>query len=749
MRRNPCPIGALFVASTLCSVAYGSVVWSYNGGTPAALPVSTLSVSGTGNTLRIYSTTGSEAIPAISLAGSVASGGDLCIIIASSTTPCSGGTPVVGGTTFAGLSFQSGSEDLRDASNLRLIVSGDATGATTVGRVSEFRPLGSIQSGASISATAADAGATRAIGVIQPDGAILGSISATNGSIGEVRSTSSVIGPSPGSSGPTISAAVDIGTIEAEVINATITASGVLNTINATVGGVHGSVTVGTIEGLSETVPDARAIAVSDSDDSTARIEATTITGSIEVHSLDNAGDTAGIFADEMNGWITVEGHVDTIDVDTLFPDYDLSTENPPLNKMEVGSIGHLKAEVAGVPEIGVENALPDLRADAIDHVEVGTLHLGLRGLTGATCAVGVMECDDVISPITNEFDEGETITIALQDVERFDIGNDLIDTTLLIDDDGSGDAPQVRIGGSLRVSEVVETLPYVSFTGTADLRANMIINAANNEPQEWAFWEEWVLPNGGIPSPIVLTPEYADLPDAFGGGAVGVVPFVVHEAQSDFLNEDGGDILISQFNHDCTTRPVAVEFYGPIAIPNGAVPPVYFELQVDTAWDPLERFAQFSVDEGNPRRLLISAMPPYKFPFGTYRVRTKTGSDGLMCDQLFVSDVNVGDFEYEVTLLSDCDVDCDEDLGTCENYGSFCDSIDFNLDSLFPDTLDFDDMLSVFGGGVCDGQGPTDPPCNTDIDFNNDGLFPDTDDLNIYLRVYSGGPCYCPRGCP
>ncbi len=64
------------------------------------------------------------------------------------------------------------------------------------------------------------------------------------------------------------------------------------------------------------------------------------------------------------------------------------------------------------------------------------------------------------------------------------------------------------------------------------------------------------------------------------------------------------------------------------------------------------------------------------------------------------------------------------------------CDDIDFNNDGLFPDTADFDDLLSVFSGGEC-----SLPACG-DIDFNNDGLFPDTADIDSYLSVFSGGPC-------
>jgi hypothetical protein len=68
---------------------------------------------------------------------------------------------------------------------------------------------------------------------------------------------------------------------------------------------------------------------------------------------------------------------------------------------------------------------------------------------------------------------------------------------------------------------------------------------------------------------------------------------------------------------------------------------------------------------------------------------------------------------------------------------GPTCDSIDYNNDGLFPDTLDIDDFLSVFSGGPCS----NDPLCG-DIDFNNDGLFPDTLDVDSLLSVFSGGPC-------
>ncbi|HYF14150.1 MAG TPA: hypothetical protein VD971_03660 [Phycisphaerales bacterium] len=64
------------------------------------------------------------------------------------------------------------------------------------------------------------------------------------------------------------------------------------------------------------------------------------------------------------------------------------------------------------------------------------------------------------------------------------------------------------------------------------------------------------------------------------------------------------------------------------------------------------------------------------------------------------------------------------------------CNDLDFNNDGLWPDNLDLEDFLSVFGGGPC-----SRPGCDG-LDFNADGLFPDHADLEAFLRVFSGGPC-------
>lgn len=72
---------------------------------------------------------------------------------------------------------------------------------------------------------------------------------------------------------------------------------------------------------------------------------------------------------------------------------------------------------------------------------------------------------------------------------------------------------------------------------------------------------------------------------------------------------------------------------------------------------------------------------------------------------------------------------------------GPSCDSIDFNNDTLTPDSGDLDDFLAVFGGGPSACSTFPIPGCN-DLDFNNDGLFPDSLDLDAFISRLSGGPC-------
>lgn len=65
------------------------------------------------------------------------------------------------------------------------------------------------------------------------------------------------------------------------------------------------------------------------------------------------------------------------------------------------------------------------------------------------------------------------------------------------------------------------------------------------------------------------------------------------------------------------------------------------------------------------------------------------------------------------------------------------CD-LDFNNDTLVPDSGDLDDFIAVLAGGpaACS-TGPT--SCDS-VDFNRDTIFPDSDDLDAFIRALGGG---------
>jgi hypothetical protein len=64
----------------------------------------------------------------------------------------------------------------------------------------------------------------------------------------------------------------------------------------------------------------------------------------------------------------------------------------------------------------------------------------------------------------------------------------------------------------------------------------------------------------------------------------------------------------------------------------------------------------------------------------------------------------------------------------------SCCDSIDFNVNGVFPEDADVIDFFSVLAGAECDS-------CN-DIDFNNNGVYPEDQDVIDFINVLAGGAC-------
>jgi hypothetical protein len=62
------------------------------------------------------------------------------------------------------------------------------------------------------------------------------------------------------------------------------------------------------------------------------------------------------------------------------------------------------------------------------------------------------------------------------------------------------------------------------------------------------------------------------------------------------------------------------------------------------------------------------------------------------------------------------------------------CDSIDFNNNTIFPESQDLIDFFTVLAGADC-------PTCN-DIDFNNNDVFPEEQDIIDFLTALAGGTC-------
>ncbi|HEX2838678.1 MAG TPA: choice-of-anchor X domain-containing protein [Phycisphaerales bacterium] len=190
---------------------------------------------------------------------------------------------------------------------------------------------------------------------------------------------------------------------------------------------------------------------------------------------------------------------------------------------------------------------------------------------------------------------------------------------------------------------------------------------------------------------------------------AVGGPENAIYPAWDDYNTADGGDVYYQVFG----TSPNQV---------------------LKISWEGVSEFGgvfnnnnfQVTLFEGSDSFIMqygnMDNLPEAFAGDVTIGTEDSTGTSATQQSAAVVTDDS--EFEWNFTTLP----------GPC---GPACDSIDFNNDGLFPDTMDIDDFLSVFSGGPCS----NDPSCG-DIDYNNDGLFPDTLDIDALLSVFSGGPC-------
>jgi len=258
--------------------------------------------------------------------------------------------------------------------------------------------------------------------------------------------------------------------------------------------------------------------------------------------------------------------------------------------------------------------------------------------------------------------------------------------------------------------------------------------------------------------SPRSVAPIYQVLPSELGGGAVGLVPFAVHEASSDAINA-GRNILTSTLgNASCDDVWAAVDFYGPVELELNplAFPPSRTTLKVGSAdlsnISSLVRH-QRNGHVGAARRMLevrgrSGAVLPPATDTVMMGLRYEASSDltlsnPLRCDFDILTQEEgpfVKTFAYRFQVGFDREPDCVSDNPLAFGYqlpAAFCDSIDFNNNEVFPEDQDVLDFFNVLAGGDCsDGN-----ICN-DIDFNNNTVFPEDMDVIAFFNVLAGGPC-------
>jgi hypothetical protein len=436
---------------------------------------------------------------------------------------------------------------------------------------------------------------------------------------------------------------------------------------------------------------------------------------------------------------------------------------------------------------VGIENCTLANLIQIDDGIEMFIVHqnFGQVAQNGSLCG------PHVISPMIGTFFVGgyfrgrlfsaNPADDLLTTVNSFTIGDSLIPTNEATDPDDLKTKlwihplNDVIIGGSIQsdttltVSRVPANKQLVigqrvggllRFTQPGPIQGQVIGNAAAQitpTPQT---------PFGSVDIPPVVVVNHLGYTSAGAGpGSIGMAPYALNVARTNELNQqpDGSTKVIWSRWSDlgCSQRDaVRLEFFGPVkrdpAVPAYAplLKLVYLDSvqtvggQFISAAD-LTSFVDFAFDPTNPRIVLMTCKSTFALPWGNYMV--SSWADGrvppLVCDGLIspTTVVPVRTVLHTFSVGRDCSpIDCTIDI-TCNNQvfpRELCDPIDFNNDGLYPDTLDIDDFLLVFAGGVCNGQAPNDWPCNGDIDINNDSLFPDTLDIDAFISVFSGGPC-------
>jgi|CXWL01.1.fsa_nt_gi hypothetical protein len=338
------------------------------------------------------------------------------------------------------------------------------------------------------------------------------------------------------------------------------------------------------------------------------------------------------------------------------------------------------------------------------EHVgEVSALTGDFRGsLTTRTLASGL---NDVNQPVQgfircrHDLDADITLTGSLADSGG-------TNHEISLDPAGGG---VFRAGRTIRIGNALANGASINLPPAASLQGNVIINTAN----AGGSWTGAVTVGGTALSPV---PAYAQTSAALGGGAVGLVPFALHDSSCSPANTPTfpGELPMSALLHTNPDpgqwRDVILEFYGPVRVMSTTDEPVFIEQLSPSgqSWIDMTPYFGVNVRRGasDPvsRQVIVTAIETIpggnSMHFaGTYRVRPRPDGAGfvLRSDEA-VGNPAVSDFEYRFELLLDCNHDGTEDTpAQCQEPG-YC-GADFNADGSV-DFFDYDTFVLWYSVG-------------------------------------------------
>lgn len=251
---------------------------------------------------------------------------------------------------------------------------------------------------------------------------------------------------------------------------------------------------------------------------------------------------------------------------------------------------------------------------------------------------------------------------------------------------------------------------------GASGLKGQVLINANPS------LSGQWLAPIAVGSTTLAPTPGYDELPASLGSGAVGVIPFELHDEGSSPANPPIG---VPPTPINMGSGSVVLEFYGPIRAEttNDPIEIVF----VSTTWPvAVDATAWFNWSISG-RTLTVVRDPAQCLPPGSYTITPKrTGSDRLLCNVAGLTggaSVPVADFDY---------------LFEVNGSGSGCSC--YTIYECAPCAADFDNNGGVDGGDLAAfflnyEQGC---PC-ADVDGNG-GV--DGGDLAYFFTVYEAGGC-------